>query len=93
MLHEETLREQYITLLAAFSIALPQTPAPDSSWWALWMSKYEFADIRDAITILARHPSKSQFSKVSAGRALSALLREAAIKRAIASVQTPKGQS
>ena len=83
---EETLRQQYATLWAAFQTAFPTINPPDSSWWSLWLRKYEFCDIRDAIQQLSKHPLKSKFTTISTGKALSALLRESALRRAIADV-------
>lgn len=81
--HQETLREQYTTLIAAFVAAFPSVQPPEPSWWMLWIDKYNFVDISAAIQRLSQHPLKSRFTQESTGRALSALLREAALRRAV----------
>jgi len=84
-LHEDTLREQYTTLLTAFKAAFPSIAAPVSDWWLLWFDKYPYSDIRQAIQTLDKHPLKARFTRESTGKAISALLRDAALRRAIAS--------
>ena len=83
--HRDTLKRQYTTLIAAFNAAFPSIEPPLPDWWILWLSKYDFGDIRDAIEKLSRHELKDRFSQESTGRAISSLLRDAALRRAVLS--------
>lgn len=85
---EQSLRQQYATILAAFEAAFPSVTPPEPHWFRLWMSKYDCLDILHAIATLAQHPLKSRFSQESTGRAISSLLRNEALRRAVPS--TPK---
>jgi hypothetical protein len=80
----QKFRQQYLDVLAAFQAAFPGVQPPESHWFQLWMTKYGAAAIEDAIQTLSEHPLKSKFTQESTGRALSALLREATLKRAFA---------
>jgi len=83
MLHADEIRQNYLLLLADFASAFPSVNPPDIHWWLLWLQRYPFADIRDAIQTLSRHHLKDRFTTESTGRALSALLRDSAVKRAM----------
>jgi hypothetical protein len=83
---EDILRQQYLNLLAEFTAAFPHiADPPDSSWWLTWLQKYEFADVHDVIQALGTFPSpiKSRFTRESTGRAISARLRDMALRRAV----------
>jgi hypothetical protein len=82
---ESILREQYTALLAEFSASFPDLSPPDASFWFEWMKKYDSADIHSAIQTLSVHPLKHKFSSASCGRAISAMLRESALRRVLAS--------
>jgi hypothetical protein len=83
MLHADEIRQNYLLLLADFTAAFHNVNPPDIHWWLLWLQRYPFADIRDAIQTLSRHHLKDRFTTESSGRALSALLRDSAVKRAV----------
>jgi hypothetical protein len=89
--HEETLQDQFTNLLAIFRANFPSVDPPASHWWLLWMQKYEFADILTAIQNLGRHSFKAKFTTESTGRALSTLLRDAALRRVILGAPKPGG--
>jgi hypothetical protein len=81
---ERQFKRQYDTHIAAFKSAFPEIVPPACDWFGLWMRKYQFRAISDAINTLAKHPLKSRFSTESCGRAISSLLREDAMRRALA---------
>jgi hypothetical protein len=83
--HEDTLRQQYTTLLSAFSAAFPNVTPPAPTWWLLWLGKYDVGDIHIAIETLGRHELKGRFTQDSTGRAISSLLRQAALRKAVLS--------
>jgi hypothetical protein len=87
---EQKLREQYLNLITVFEAAFPGIQPPAPTWFGLWLSKYNPEDISNAIQVLEKHPLKARFTTDSTGRALSALLREAALRRAIAIAPTGK---
>jgi hypothetical protein len=89
---EHILREQYTTLTAAFTKAFPHVTPPDADWWIDWMQRYDSGAIHEAIITLARHPLRAQFTQSSCGKALTSLLRQQALKRAIIN-PAPKEQS
>jgi hypothetical protein len=91
--HEDTLRDQYSTLISAFNAAFTGIQPPEPSWWMLWLDKYDFADIRAAIQRLSAHPLKARFTQESTGKAISALLREIALRKAVTSRLTPGSRS
>jgi hypothetical protein len=82
MLAEFKFKQDYTDLLAEFQAAFPGINPPDASWFALWLGKHNFREISDAIQTLQSHPLKSRFTTESTGRAISALLRESAVRRA-----------
>jgi hypothetical protein len=81
---EEILRQQYSSLLTEFSAAFADIEPPASNWWGMWLQRYDISAIREAIQILSRHHLKPRFTTDSTGRAISALLRESALRRAMA---------
>jgi hypothetical protein len=81
-LHEDTLREQYITLIEAYYVEFPGINPPAPEWWMLWLDKYSFGDLQAVIQSLGKHPLKAQFSPESTGKAIAAKLREIALRRA-----------
>jgi hypothetical protein len=86
---EQQFANQLADLIAAFQANFPTIPPPDARWFYLWREKYPVWAIKNAIQTLAAHPLKDRFTTDSCGKALSASLRAAALKRALASV-TPK---
>ncbi len=80
----DAIRRQYRTLLAAYSAAFPNVAPPHLDWWVIWLQKYDPDAIREAINTLAAHPLKDRFTRDSTGKALSALLRDDAVRRALA---------
>jgi hypothetical protein len=83
MLHAEEIRRQYLSLLADFSAAFPGITPPEQHWWLLWLQRYPFFDIRDSIQTLSKHHLKDRFTTESTGKAITALLRDSAVCRAI----------
>jgi hypothetical protein len=83
---EQHLKKRYETHVAEFTSAFPLIDPPAPEWWRVWLRKYPSPAISEAITKLAKHPLKSRFSTASTGRALSALLNEDAMRRAIPAV-------
>jgi hypothetical protein len=81
---EEAYKQQFLALVAQFNQAFPGVTPPASEWWQLWVLKYTFRDIAEALTTLADHqPSlKSRFTTDSTGKAISSLLRANALRRA-----------
>jgi hypothetical protein len=87
-LHEETLQQQYITLIEAYYAEFPSIEPPAPEWWMLWLDKYSFGDLQAVIQSLGRHPLKARFTSESTGKAIAAKLREIALRRAVSF--TPK---
>jgi hypothetical protein len=83
--HDSKFAAQYTDLIATFKAAFPDIDPPDSTWFAKWLREYRFGAIRDAIQTLATHPMKARFTTDSTGKAISALLREDALRRAVVS--------
>jgi len=90
-LHEDTLQQQYITLIEAYHTEFPGIDPPAPEWWILWLDKYPFGDIHAVIQSLGRHPLKARFTSESTGKAIAAKLRETALRRAVSF--TPKAGS
>ena len=88
---EVKFRQQYAAIILEFETALPGIQPPDPSWIGIWLREYNFRAICNAIHKLQNYPPdvKVRYSQESVGRAISALLRVDAVRRAIASV-TPK---
>jgi hypothetical protein len=82
---ESIIREQCASLLSDFTTAFPDIQPPDYTWWLDWMKRYDCGSIHEAIITLSQHHLKAQFTTASTGRAISALLREIAMRRAIVS--------
>jgi hypothetical protein len=85
MLLELKLKQDYTALVVEFQTAFPGIKPPAPEWFALWLGKHSFREISDAIHTLQAHPLKSRFTTESTGRAMSALLRESAVRRAFSS--------
>ena len=88
---ESILREQYTTLLSDFVGAFPRIKPPDPTWWFDWMKRYDCGSIHEAIETLGQHPAKLRFSTESTCRAISALLRQIAMRRALSLPVAPGG--
>ena len=88
MTQEEFLRRNYTALLSEFEAAFPHVQPPAPSWWGLWLQKYDPSAIHEAIQRLQKHQPevKARFTQESTGKAISALLRENALRRAITGV-------
>jgi hypothetical protein len=82
---ESKFRQQYSDLIREFVSSFPGIKPPDSSWFSIWLTKYRAKDVSDAICALTKHsPSvKARFTTESIGRAISALLRDKALRNAI----------
>jgi hypothetical protein len=93
MHHADEIKQNYLSLLVDFTAAFPGIDPPANHWWLLWLQRYPFADIRGAIQTLSRHHLKPRFTTESTGKALSALLRESAVRRAMTPPQAAGGQS
>ena len=89
MLHAEENHRNHQSLLAEFSAAFPTITPPDNHWWSIWLERYPFVDIHKAIITLSQHHLKCRFTTDSCGRAISAMLRQAAVRRAM----TPPAKS
>lgn len=87
---EEVLRQQYCTILSAYTAAFPGVRPPDSSWFLIWFRKHDFADILDAIQTLSTHRNKHTFTIASIGKAISAMLRDSALRRVLAPAMAAK---
>ena len=83
--HETKFAQQYTDLIGAFKAAFPHVTPPDSTWFAKWLSQYRFGAIMDAIRVLQAHSPAvhARYDQESTGRALSALLRQDAARRAV----------
>jgi hypothetical protein len=90
MLHEKTLMRQHNDVVTTLEAAFTGVPAVESRWILLWLDKYPFSEIIGAINTLHAHPLKARFTQASVGRAISALLREGAMRRVTASLSAPK---
>jgi hypothetical protein len=90
---EDILRQQYLSLLAYFSAAFPDIEPPASNWWGLWLQRYDLLDIRAAIQTLSNHHLKPRFTTESTGKAISAMLRQSALSRAMKPPSVTGGQS
>lgn len=93
MLHEAEIKRQYLTLLADFTTAFPAINPPEPHWWMLWLQRYTFSTVREAIITLSQHPAKDRFTTESTGKAISALLRQSAVRRAMTPPNATGGQS
>jgi hypothetical protein len=90
MLHEKTLRRQYDDIFTTLTNAFPGVQPVESRWILLWLDKYPFSDVMNAIQTLHGHPLKARFNQQSIGKAISALLRESAMRRLASSLSAPK---
>ena len=68
LLHEETLRQQYISLIETFHAEFPGIDPPTPDWWMLWLDKYSFGDLMAVIQSLGKHPLKAKFTEQSTGK-------------------------
>jgi hypothetical protein len=80
---EQTFQQKYANLLAKYQLAFPSIEPPAPHWWSHWLGKYSFRDIADVIESLSHRNLKSQITTESTGRAISSLLRDRALRRAI----------
>ena|ERR1700685_4649341 len=90
---EQYLKKRYDTHFAEFKSAFPDIDPPAPEWWRVWLRKYSSPAISEAIAKLAKHPLKARFSTASTGRALTAMLNEDAMRRAIPVSAPPSGDS
>jgi len=84
-------KHDYSALIAAFAAAFPDITPSEAQWFLHWLEKYPAWAIKDAIQTLAKHSMRARFTTESTGRAISALLRAEALKRAITSAPTLRG--
>ncbi len=91
MLSEFKFKQDYTTLVAEFQTAFSGIKPPAPDWFVFWLGKYSFREISDAIHTLQTHPLKARFTTESTGRAMSALLRESALRRAVVSPAVDRG--
>jgi hypothetical protein len=80
-----TIRKQYATALAAWTTAFPHLQHPSASWWQTWLRDNDYTDILEAIKTLQGHsaPVRARYTTDSVSRAITTLLREIALQRAI----------
>jgi hypothetical protein len=83
--------KEYSDIVSEFEKSFPGIQPPAPTWIVKWLIQYGFQAVIDAIQILQNHPLKARFTTDSTGRAISALLRQYALQRAIA--RTPKAGS
>jgi hypothetical protein len=81
---EQTFQSKYTNLLSKYQLAFPGVEPIAPEWWQLWLSKYSFHDIFEAIETLSHRSLNAQVTAQSTGKALSSLLRERALRRAFA---------
>lgn len=89
MPREAQFQQHYSNLVREFESRFPGINPPDPSWFIIWLRDYSFRATWDAIQTLSNHSAKSKFTTTSAGKAISALLRNEAMRRAVAGA--PKG--
>jgi hypothetical protein len=85
----ELFARAYVKVLAEFAEAFPNVQPSEIFWFEGWVRKYGFRNLSNVIKHLAVHPLKAQFTTESTGKAISALLRENAMKQAIAEATKP----
>lgn len=80
-----TLRKQYAIAFAKYIAAFPDIQPPDPSWWQFWFKDNDYRDILEAIQTLQKYPPhiRARYSTESTGKAISAILKEIALRRAI----------
>lgn len=90
---EAKFQQQVVDIVTAFRSAFSGIEPPSPAWLQHWLNRYSFVAILKAIQALQNHPAhvRARFSQESVGRAISALLRDDAIKRAISGATTPGG--
>ena len=90
---ELKFRQHHTDIIAAFKAAFPGVNPPDASWVQIWLTRYSFIGVLAAIQTLQNYPPhvRNRYSQESVGRAISSILRNAAINRAIASTQSTPG--
>lgn len=79
------LRKQFTTARAAWIAAFPNIQPADATWWQVWFKHNDASDILEAIRILQSHsaPVRAKYTTNSISRAITAMLREIALRRAI----------
>jgi hypothetical protein len=82
--------KEYFAIIAEFEKSFAGIQPPASTWVVKWLIEYGARAVSDAIQILQNHPLKARFDTESVGRAISALLRQNAL-RAIAGAQPKTG--
>jgi hypothetical protein len=88
---EWQFKQDYSAVITAFNEAFPNTTPPEYQWIFHWLGKYPVWAVRDAIQTLSQHPLRDKFTTTSIGKAISALLRVNAMKRAVSSVSVSPG--
>ena len=81
---QKRFAQSYTDLLLEWSSVLSNIIPPNSSWFGLWLSKYPYGQIRDAIRTLAPHAIRNNFTTDQCGKSISSSLRKQAIARALA---------
>jgi hypothetical protein len=81
----DTLRRKYTTALAAWIAAFPGIDPPHATFWQVWFKENDACDILEAIRTLQSHsaPVRARYTTSSLARAITAMLREIALRRAI----------
>jgi len=82
---ETEFQDQCLSIIAACKNEFPSLEPPPPVWLHQWLSRNSCQAILDAVRTLASHPAhvRARYSEESVGRAISALLRDRALRRAI----------
>ena len=80
---EQQFKKQIADAIASFEFAFPNVSPPEPRWFHIWLTRYPFWSLKNVIQTLSTHSLKDQFTTESTGRAISALLRADALKRAL----------
>jgi hypothetical protein len=80
-----TMRKQFTDAYAEYTEAFPNIQPPSASLWQSWFKENEYSHILEAIRTLRSHsaPVRARYTTDSVARAITALLREIALQRAI----------
>jgi hypothetical protein len=79
----------YANAVAEFQTAFPSIQPPASAWFVQWLTAYGSFALSDAIQKLQRHSMTARFTTESTGKAISALLRAAALRAAAQKLVRP----
>jgi hypothetical protein len=79
----------YLNALFEYQAAFPGIQPPAPTWFVKWLIEYDSKALSDTIQTLQRHPKKPLFTTESTGRAISALLRDGAIRAAAQKLVRP----